>query len=159
MKKNGKHGFSLYEKKQQDAAVDEEAAEKNSLEQMRKILGERNVGRGAYLLNFERLQVLYKYMNRNDLESETRTSFLKLTPRREDGEAVSDGLRDSLEEALTAGLRKNDVVCRYAGSFFLLLTGTDTEAAKAVVQRLAESWKKDGDHEGIVCDLDVEQIG
>lgn len=34
VKKNGKHGFSLYEKKQQDAAVEEEAAEKNSLEQI-----------------------------------------------------------------------------------------------------------------------------
>ena len=159
VKKNGKHGFSLYEQKTKDAGAEEEHADKNSLEQMRKILGERNVGQGAYLLNFERLQVLYKFLNRNDQETSTVTGFVRLVPRREDGEAVSDELRDSLEEALIAGLRKNDVVCRYAGSFFLLLTGCAVDEAEGMARKLAESWQADGGHEGITFDFEVETVG
>ena len=156
VKKNGKHGFSLYEKKERDAAEEEGPVDKNNLEQIKKIIGERNVGQGAYLLNFERLQVLYKFLARNDLESGTKTVFLRVIPR--SGEVpVSDELRDSLEEALVTGLNRNDSVCRYAGSFFLLLLGRSREDAEKDVRSIVEAWQKDGGHTDLQVDYEFDK--
>jgi len=140
VKQNGKHSYSFYQSSGNDVDLDKEKKDKNNLEQIRKIIGERNEGKGAFLVNFDRLQVLYKYLSRNSRATSSGFGFLRFTIENSDGKDVPDDTLDSFEERLITGLKKNDVVSRYSGSFFVLLTGAEKEDCEGVAERMIKEW-------------------
>lgn len=59
---------------------------------------------------------------------------------------------------MLVGLKKNDVVSRYAGCFFVLLNDLAGEDAERVALRLKESWKKSESSGGITASYEFERI-
>ena len=155
VKQNGKHGFSFYKKS--SPADTDEAAESGDLSQIIKIIGERNEGKGAYSVSFDKLQVIYKYLCRASKVNTSAAAIVRFTLSGE--EKPSDEAADSFEEHLIVGLKKNDVVSRYAGSFFVLLTDLSGGEAEKVAERLTENWEKPGSASGITAGFELESIG
>jgi len=156
VKQNGKHGYSFYQKRGNAVDQDEEDSDNNSFDQIKQIIGERNEGKGAFLVNFDKLQVIYKFMNRNDKVTENTTGFFRF---RLEGEAVSDTVRDTFEDYLLVNLRKNDVLSRYSGSFYVLCVGRKDAVFEDIAKRLADSWNEDLAHQEVQVHFETETVG
>ena len=154
VKQNGKHGYSFYQKKR--SASDDEVQDNNSIDQMKQIMGERNEGKGAFFVNFEKLQVIYKFLNRNDNVTDATTGFLRFTLV---GEDISDETKDAFEDFLIVNLRKNDVVSRYAGRFFVLCVGRNEEEFEEIAKRIAEKWEEAEENDDTTVLHEVERVG
>ena len=157
MKQNGKHSYSFYRSSSEAGDLDKEKKDKNNLEQIRKIIGERNEGKGAFLVNFDRLQVLYKYLNRNSHITASEFCFLRFILQKADGGDVADDALDSFEDHLITGLKKNDVVSRYSGSFFVLLPGAGKEDSESVAGRIIQSWQNQRGNEEHKVNYEIER--
>ena len=158
VKQNGKHGYSFYQRSAGEKEQ-EERRERSDLSEIKKIIGERNEGKGAYLVNFDRLQALYKYISRNDHAMNSQSGFLRISVDAKDGGSVPDEVLDSLEDLLVTGFRKNDALTRYSGSFYLLCTGASAENSEVRANEVIEKWKDSGEFEDYVVVLDVETVG
>ncbi len=156
VKQNGKHGYSFYQKKGNTREQDSGETDNNSFEQIKQIIGERNEGKGAYAVNFDKLQVIYKFLNRNDRMNETTTGFLRFTL---EGDTISDEAKDAFEEFLIVKLRKNDVVSRYSGRFFVLCTGIGEEGLETTASRIRDGWAKCPDNHGTTVEYEIETVG
>ena len=156
VKQNGKHGYSFYQKRGNAADQAEEESDNNSFDQIKQIIGERNEGKGAFLVNFDKLQVIYKFMNRNDKVTENTTGFFRF---RLEGEKISDADRDTFEDYLLVNLRRNDVLSRYSGSFYVLCMGRKDAVFEDIAKRLAESWNEDPAHRGVAAHYETETVG
>ena len=159
VKQNGKHGYAFYQRTSETKDRDEGSKDKNNLKQIKKIIGERNEGKGAYLVNFDKLQTLYKFMNRNDKENSTKTGFIRfIIEASKDGE-ISDEIKESFEEYLISKLRKNDVVSVYAGSYFVLCPNREDDDFSKAAKEIIESWKKDEKNKDYNVNYEIENVG
>ena len=160
VKQNGKHGYAFYQKNAASKNDATEETEANNLAHIKKIIGERNEGKGAFLVNFDRFQVLYKYLNRSDRANRTSTGFLRIFITRRDDEAVPDDVKDSFEEALLTNLKKNDVISVYAGNFFVLFVGATDVEYEIAVKRVIKVWNEAGDYEkDYVVSYEIDNVG
>ena len=159
VKQNGKHGYAFYQKTSESKERDEENKDKNNLKQIKKIIGERNEGKGAYLVNFDKLQTLYKFMNRNDKEESTKTGFIRFIIETSKDERVSDEVKENFEECLVSGLRKNDIVSVYAGSYFVLCPNREEDDFSKIAQDIIDSWKKDEEYKDYNVIYEIENVG
>ncbi len=158
VKQNGKHSYSFYQKSgSQD--LDKDKTDKNNLDQIKKIIGERNEGKGAYLVNFDKLQVIYKYLCREKNVNSSNAGILRFVITTVDGEDASDNILDSFEDNLVVGLKKNDVVSRYSGSFFVLCTNADRDEQYDTAERLVDNWKNSPENATYVVSYEAENIG
>ena len=159
VKQNGKHGYSFYQKKSSSKDDNEDERDNNNLEQIKKITGERNEGKGAYLVNFDKMQVIYKFMNRNDSVNESNTGFIRFVIESMDGEEITDELKDDFEDYLVVSLKKNDVVSRYSGSFFVLCGEYENDKFDNLAERLVSGWMKNEAHKKYNVIYEVELVG
>ena len=154
VKQNGKHGCAFYKKSAEEEGA--EGGEANELSQIMKIIGERNEGKGAYSVTFDKLQVIYKYLCRDSKVKTSSTAIVRFVP--ESRGKVSDSVMDDFEEHLIVGLKKNDVVSRYSGSFFVLLNDLSVAEAERAATRLVESWEKPSDAAEVNVRFELEGI-
>ena len=157
VKQNGKHGYAFYQRSGGEKG--EEQKDRNDLSEIKKIIGERNEGKGAYLVNFDRLQALYKYISRNDRATGNRSGFLRFTIDAPEEEKIPDEILDSFEDTVITGFRKNDVVSRYSTSFYILCAGADPETAGKRAEEIMTNWKEEHNDSNVEVILDVESIG
>jgi energy-coupling factor transport system substrate-specific component len=158
VKQNGKHGYAFYQKRAEGKDLDAEGKDNNNLSKIKKIIGERNEGKGAYSVNFDRFQVLYKYINRSDKVNKSRSGIIRFILEDKNGDNVSDEIRDKFEEHLIVNLKKNDVVSIYSSSFFVLLTKITGDVESDVADRIISKWKE---NEGDICTVnyEIENVG
>ncbi len=155
VKQNGKHGYSFYQSKNKK---EENQKDTRDLGQIKVIIAERNEGKGAYLVNFDKLQVIYKFLCRNVHVNNTYVGFLRFTPQSENGKAVPDEIMDSFENYLIINLKRNDVVSRYAGSFFVLCTYAVSDDYQGIAKRLIKGWKGTKESSGYTLTYEVESV-
>lgn len=155
VKQNGKHGCSFYKNTSAYSSKDDPSA--GDLSQIIKIIGERNEGKGAYSVNFDKMQVIYKYLCRNSKVNTSQAEIIRFYLG--GAEEIPDEALDSFEDHLIVGLKKNDVVSRYSGSFFVLLNDISKEEAEKAAARLAEGWEKPEGCENITAGFELESIG
>ncbi len=154
VKQNGKHGCSFYER---GADANTDGGASKDLSQILQIIGERNEGKGAFSISFDKMQVVYRYLCRSAKNSGCAASILRFSL--EGAEKVPDEATDSFEEQLIVGLKRNDVVSRYAGSFFVLLNGLTGSAAEQAAEKLIGTWQKPESAADITAVFESEQIG
>ena len=154
VKQNGKHGCSFY-RRNADTAENEET-NAGDLSRIIQIIGERNEGKGAFSVSFDKMQVIYKYLARNSKMNSSSAAILRFALS--DPEKITDEVMDGFEEHLIVGLKKNDVVSRYAGCFFVLLNDLAGEDAERVALRLKESWEKSEVSGGTTASCEFERI-
>ncbi|MBP5262029.1 MAG: diguanylate cyclase [Clostridiales bacterium] len=159
VKQNGKHGYAFYQKGSDNKDAEGEGADKNNLAQIKKIIGERNEGKGAFLVNFEKLQVIYKFLNRSNKVTSGQSGFVRIVITSDDGSKVPDDAKDSFEEILITDLKKNDVVARYAGHFYVIFNGNDPASFDGIVTRITEKWKTTGNYEKYSVRTEIERVG
>jgi energy-coupling factor transport system substrate-specific component len=158
VKQNGKHGYSFFQKRGDTGDQEAANSEKNNLTQIKKIIGERNEGKGAFSVNFDKLQVIYKFLNRNNKVTGNLSSIVKFTLETEDGSEVSDEIKDAFEDMLITNLKKNDIVNRYAGCFFTIFTDCDPKNYEAIINRLKEKWNEEEGHSKYHVKAEVEGL-
>ena len=142
VKQNGKHGYSIYRKKNSLKELEEKQKDRNSLPEIKKIIGERNEGKGAYEVNFDKFQTVYKFLNRNDKVTENSTIFGRICFKIEDDRTVTDEERESFEDILIRSLKKNDIVTVYSGDFYILFTDGDKDSFSKLAKTVEEKWKE-----------------
>ena len=157
VKQNGKHGYAFYQKSGSEKDPGQEA--KNDIKQIKQIIGERNEGKGAFSVNFDRMQVLYKYMNRADRTNGSCTGFFRITLERRDGNAVEDEAKSAFEDILIRNLKKNDVVSEYGGSFFVLFAAGSEEEYETALQDIAGVWNGEGRDELYKLTYEIDRVG
>ena len=67
-------------------------------------------------------------------------------------------LRDVLEEFLIVHLRKNDVISRYSGSFYVLCVGRKEAAFEEVARRLSTQWEEEHP-DAVKLTYEIEHVG
>lgn len=159
VKQNGKHGYALYQKSNEDQEKEEDKKSHKDLAEIKQIIGERNEGKGAYSVNFERLQVIYRYLCRDSHVNETKSGFARITPEPADGAKISDELKESIEDALLVNLRKNDVVSFYSGCFYVLSETEDSAEFEKHLNEIIRKWKLDSGNTELNVSLEIETVG
>ena len=155
VKQNGKHGYSFYQSKNKKEDTKKDTRD---LGQIKVIIGERNEGKGAYLVNFDKLQVIYKFLCRNVHVNNTYVGFLRFTLENDNGRSIPDEIMDSFEDYLIINLKRNDVVSRYAGSFFVLCTYAVSDDYHGIAKRLIKGWKETEGSSGYLLTYEVESV-
>ena len=65
---------------------------------------------------------------------------------------------DSFENYLIINLKRNDVVSRYAGSFFVLCTYAVSDDYQGIAKRLIKGWKGTKESSGYTLTYEVESV-
>ncbi len=156
VKQNGKHDYSVYQKKSSEPET--VAADNNSLDQIKKIIGERNEGKGAYSVSFDKLQIIYRYINRSDRLNSSKTGFIRFSVRNSNGSKVTDDILDRFEDHITVRLKKNDVISRYGGDIFVLCTNCNEEDCSDIAKRMIDAWNASDENTDYAVNSEVETV-
>ena len=159
VKQNGKHGYSFYQKGSDNKEIGAGGEDKNNLSQIKKIISERNEGKGAFLVNFERLQVIYKFLNRDSRITGSKNSIIRFMIEPPEGLELTDEIKDAFEEVLITNLKKNDIVSRYSGSFYAIFKDCDEEHYEKVVRRIKDKWNETEGHDKYTITTEIEPVG
>ena len=156
VKQNGKHGYYIYQKKAEKKGSSEESGDKHDLSHIKKIIGERNEGKGAYEVNFDKLQTLYKFVNRDDKVMDKKSHIVRISINGENKNAVSDEALEDFKDVLIRGLGKNDVVSYYSGDIFALIM---EDSPKEKIDEIISAWKQDENYKAYTADVEVSAVG
>lgn len=126
VKQHGKHGCSVYGKKNHSDAGNSEV---EKLSRTRMILGERNIEPGAYFVDFENFKTVYRFLTRLSGHYGKGLQLVQLTVSPE--KSV-----DEFKDVLVKTLRKSDCVTRRGNKFLLLLPGVAEEDSAKVKERI-----------------------
>ena len=156
VKQNGKHGYSLYQKKGKND-LDEHQNDDNDLKSIKKIIEERNEGKGAYLVNFDKFQTIYKFQSRNDRVEEISSGLIRLSIKCKDDSEVPEEVKDIFEDYLVTSLRKCDVISVYSGCYYILCVGYNADNYDDIAERLIFDWDRNEVYNNYVIEYETEK--
>ena len=142
VKKNGKHGYSIYsEGKQETDSVDVA-----NISQIEMILNERNIEDGALVVSFENFRTIYRFLKRTRVFYSKSTCLVIFTIKRlkEDSAFTLAQAQEQFQEAIQKNFRQSDVVSKNGNNQFLvLLTNTDVQKdINGAINRVVNKWSK-----------------
>ena len=118
VKKRGKHGISIFGKKNRA----EKSSAVEGISQMRMILSERNVEEGAYFVEFETFKKIYRLLTRMAESYKKRLVLMQFT-------LTEENFAEEFKEVLIHSLRRSDCVTQSGKKFLVLLVeATELEA-------------------------------
>ncbi|MBR3056943.1 MAG: response regulator [Clostridiales bacterium] len=141
VKKNGKHGFSLYSADAFDEDENESALP--DIQSISEILGERSVPDVALQLDKESFSPVYRYIIRYSIRN--RISACKVLFTLEKGEDTSNEeyseLLDEFGNHIRSSLRKTDILMRNRkNQYFVFLMDIREDSTGKVINHIVESW-------------------
>lgn len=135
VKKNAKHGYAIYGSNHAAQAATE------NISQLRMILNERTVEKGAYFVGFESFQTIYRLLVRMVDNYQKGLQLIQFT-------VGEEKFVDQFKEILTNSLRKSDCVTQSGKSTFLvLLMEAKSEECEIVKNRILDKIKNVTDFE------------
>ena len=138
VKQNGKHGWHIYTEEHESKENAEFLATANRLENVEKILGERNIKGGALALSFEQFRMLYRFAKRAVGDALAVSCLVLMVLENEPPAAVHEEFMTTLQKTL----RKGDAVTQNgAREFIVLLTGTGAQDMIHAVKRVKSNWE------------------
>ena len=155
VKKNDKHGYSIYKETQSE---DAEGAGAIGLKELSMILAERNIPDSALSLDKEAFISVYRFIMRY-LKRYNKNACKLLFTVSTDGEENHEFLSvcDRFFEHVRDHLRKSDLLMRYRkNKVFVFLTDIKEFAISQVVTNIIEKWKRDN---GDLVKIDYEIEG
>ncbi len=160
VKQNGKHGFAVYQKGAKKTEEEQQQTAVTGVHEVAMILGERNIGHGAYVLDFDRLQGVYRLLYRLAERYEMNVQMVEFTVvPREEGKEITEEIRERFFDLLTGSLRNSDVVCdRGNGKYFVLLTEIATANADVPIKRILKKWKEDQSFKEFTLDYEEAKM-
>ena len=140
VKKNGKHGYSLYDDDQLSADGQSELIDISTLSE---ILGERNIPDVALQLDKDGFASVYRYIIRyliRNHKNACKVLFTLMQPEGSDAEYYKDCL-DEFGNHLRKSMRKSDILMRNnKRQYFVLLTDIRAESIDKVIELIISKW-------------------
>ncbi len=139
VKKNGKHGFSVY-----SASGDEkEEEETNNLRNISMILAERNVPNCALQLDKDSFIAVYRFLIRYILRYKKNACKLLFTLTRLEGQddTTFDENCEAFCKFVKEHLRKSDLIMQYRkDQIFVFLSDTKESSIPKIINNIVEKW-------------------
>jgi energy-coupling factor transport system substrate-specific component len=98
-------------------------------------------------------------MNRDNKINGVHTSLIRITLEGQEGSPVTDEATDAFEEVLLTNLKKNDVVSRYSGQFFVLFSDEQDNDAESRISKIESKWKESEEHKNYLIRMEKDSIG
>ena len=137
VKKNGKHGYALYQ-----GESPEKEEDISNTENLQMIFGERNIGRGALIAEKAQFQTIYRFLMRfiNNYLWDIHLAVFTLESETADNISQST---DSFCKLAKEHLRSSDVIFKNGkNQVLILLMKVDDESCEIPVTRVLEKWKQ-----------------
>ena len=160
VKKEGKHGYCLYHKPQEDE--DPLSADQDQkLERIIKIVEERNDAGGALMLGNDSFALVYRFIMRFYKRYGGTAALVLFTISMPEGTDNIKLLETSSEFSgmLQKNLRVSDIIMQNGScDFFVMLTERTKAEAEGATKRILECWERTGHDEEAVVDYAFKYI-
>ncbi len=158
VKKNGKHGYSIY-----DTSViseEEENSVQMDIKSLSEILGERNVPSVALQMDMDAFSYVYRYIIRYIARHNVNACKVLFTLNKKEG-TPDDIYMDQCDEFgnhVRHSLRKSDIMTRSRyNQYYVFLTDIREEFTERVIKQIVDSWGE-AYEEGIEIVYDSEFV-
>ena len=112
------------------------------------ILEERGVHKGAYLVDLDKLQMVYRLFSRMAQRTIVNVWIVQFILTKNDGSEVNKDMMQSLIDVLTTNLRSNDVMAPNGkNQVILILTDITPENGHTPIDRIMNMWERGEGHE------------
>ena len=143
VKKNGKHGYSLYTT---DIQADEEANSPDmDIKGLSEILAERNITNVALQLDMDAFTHVYRFATRYFIRNNINSCKVLFTLTRPDHmpEAEYRNFCDEFGNHIRESLRKSDMLTRSRfNQYYVVITDIREEFIENVIGEIIDTWKK-----------------
>lgn len=145
VKQNGKNMYHFFSEQSEDE--ENRSAKLVDLNYVREIMVRGDNGKGAYLLDYDNFQHVYKFIRRFAERSEREAQIILFTAvskeaKEPDVTEVEQAL-EALERAIYSSLRRADVSTRYSSKqVIVVLMNSNTEDGDMVVKRILHNFDK-----------------
>ena len=157
VKKNGKHGYGLYN----DDTEDEDDTSVYDIKAISEILGERSIQDVALQLDKDSFSPVYRYVIRYIIRHHINACKVLFTLAPENGNADAE-FNDKIDEFgnhIRGSLRKSDIFMRNnRNQYFVFLTDIRADSIDKVISHLLDSWN-DKKIYGLTITYETEFIG
>ena len=140
VKKNGKHGFSLYNA---DAFDDDDDDSLPDIRSISEILGERSIPDVALQLDKGSFSPVYRYIMRYIIRNKISACKVLFTLEKNEGVSseVYISLLDEFGNHIRQSLRKSDILMRNRkNQYFVFLTDIREDSTAKVIGHIVDSW-------------------
>ena len=141
VKKNGKHGYSVYSS---DFITDADAAQEMNLRSISEILSERNITDVALQLDMEAFTHVYRFANRFFIRNNINSCKVLFTLAKPLGLSEEDyrNLCDEFGNQIRENLRKSDMLTRTRyNQYYVIITDIREEFVDKVIHNIVDSWE------------------
>ena len=158
VKQNGKNSFHLFRERgkarKENLDVINSKADMDRLERM---ITERGSEEGAFKVEYEGFKHIYQFLSRSVGRTDQNVFILLFTVNHGEYLKLSNDALDramkELERAIVVSLRQGDVTTRYSSfQYVVMLMCNDYDSAKAVADRIVNTWNEINEAEGIYID-------
>ena len=157
VKQNGKHGYALYKGSASGMGESEEVG--SDLAGLRMILGERGDNKGAYLVDFDKLQMVYRLFVRMSKRTFVNIWIVQFMVQKNDGGEVSEEVMEKFVDVLTLNLRSNDVVAPNGkNKAIIIMTDTSSQNGQTPIERIMNKWNSTPGVEGYTLTYETEDM-
>ena len=157
VKKNGKHGYGLYDDDIEDSSV----TALNDIRAISEILGERSIQDVALQLDKDSFSPVYRYVIRYIIRHRINACKILFTLEPASGTRNSAFFErvDEFGNHIRESLRKSDIFMRNSkNQYFVFLTDIRTDSIVKVISHILDEWHSKG-NDDIVITYETESIG
>ena len=157
VKKNGKHGYGIYD----DEVDDEDGVAVLDIHAISEILGERSIQDVALQLDKDSFSPVYRYVIRYIIRHHINACKVLFTLSPSDGKA-DERFYDCVDDFgnhIRSSLRKSDIFMRnHKNQYFVFLTDIRADSIDKVVAHLIDGWQQKN-NDDLVITHETEFIG
>jgi diguanylate cyclase (GGDEF)-like protein len=157
VKKNGKHGYGLYDDDIEDSNVNA----LNDIHAISEILGERSIQDVALQLDKDSFSPVYRYVIRYIIRHRISACKILFTLEPASGTRNSAFFErvDEFGNHIRESLRKSDIFMRNSkNQYFVFLTDIRTDSIAKVISHILDDWHSKG-NDDIVITYETESVG
>lgn len=144
VKKNGKHGYELYDDDMED---EEQGTVDLDIHALSEILGERSIQNVALQLDKDSFSPVYRYVIRYIIRHHINACkiLFTLAPSRGQADPEYNESVDEFGNHIRESLRKSDIFMRNRkNQYFVFLTDIRADSVGKVISHILDSWRKKG---------------
>lgn len=158
VKQNGKHGCDFYHKKSATEKA-ETIKENSTIDSLMKIMGERNIHAGAYVLKPDEMQHVYRFLCRYTKRYPAKIEFARIRMISEDKDLdITEDDIEAFGEVLRQSMRSCDILSRNGNQYLLLYTVAKHEDREVLIKRAITEWKEDPEYKEFKITYEVQLI-
>ncbi len=150
VKQNGKHGYSIFSDKQKFSDV-------TDLENMMRILDERNQSAGALNLPMEGFRAVFRFIRRGE-DGSTAFILFTLTEKGNVSEMTLGEASEMCTDMITENLRKTDVLTQSSTNQYVALVRNirNADEVQKIINRFLENWNgtRAGESFSVSCEFE-----